>query len=72
MTVAACSGVDLRPTFDTILARLVKMRADAGIPSTPSLQKYKLRAKSQESRHSSEKVMSAVNDVHIMLILPFP
>lgn len=45
-----------RPSFDSILARLVKMRADAGIPNTPPLQRYKLRPKSLESRNSSETV----------------
>lgn len=45
-----------RPTFDIILARLVKMRADLNIPTTPPLQRYQLRPKSLEGRNSSEKV----------------
>lgn len=46
-----------RPPFDTILARLMKMRGELGIPTTPPLQRYKLKPKvSQEGRYSGEKV----------------
>lgn len=45
-----------RPAFECILARLVRMRTELGIPNTPPLQRYKLRPKSIEARNSSEKV----------------
>lgn len=45
-----------RPAFECVLARLVRMRTELGIPNTPPLQRYQLRPKSLDTRNSSEKV----------------
>lgn len=47
------------------------MRADAGIPNTPPLQRYKLRPKSLESRNSSETVSERLRGPPASLQAPY-